>query len=124
MKIDSTSFEKITVDGIDFDHDVVIFPDCIKKRKKWISKEKYGTSRKFTRDEMSEYLGDVKKEDIDILIVGTGQYGKLGLMDEAKELLEEENIEFRELKTPEAIEFFNENKEPPREKIGIFHVTC
>lgn len=124
MKIEDTSFGEIIVDGEKYDHDIVITPSQIERRKKWITKNKHGTSHKFTREEMEEYLGNLEVEDIEIAVIGTGQYGKLGLLKETRELLEEKGIETVERKTPEAIEFFNENKKPRERKLGIFHVTC
>lgn len=124
MNIEDISFGSITIDGERYDHDVVIFPSGVRKRKKWITKEKHGTSHKFTRGEMREYLDRIDSENIDLIIVGTGLYGRLGLLDEAKELLEEREIKAIELKTPEAAKRFEEGKEAKDRKIGIFHVTC
>lgn len=124
MKIEDTSFGEIIVDGEKYDHDIVITPNQIERRKKWITKNKHGTSHKFTREEMEEYLENLEVEDIEIAVIGTGQYGKLGLLKETEELLEEKEIEAIERKTPEAIEFFNDNEKPRERKLGIFHVTC
>lgn len=124
MKIEAHSFGSIRIDGEDHDHDVVIFPERVAKRKKRITKEKHGTSHKFTREEMEEYLEKVGTDQIEKVIVGTGQYGKLGLLDEAKELLEERGIEIVEAKTPKATRLFSEGETPRGQKLGIFHVTC
>lgn len=124
MDIEAPSFGSIMIDGEEHDHDVVIFPERTAERKKWITKEKHGTSHKFTREEMEEYLEKVDTDRIEKTIVGTGQYGKLGLLDEAKELLEERGIEIVEAKTPEAARLFSEGEKPRGQKLGIFHVTC
>jgi hypothetical protein len=43
--IDSTTFGSITIEGTDFEHDVIIRLDGeVKKRKKKLSKAMYGTS--------------------------------------------------------------------------------
>ncbi|KXB03218.1 hypothetical protein AKJ47_02670 [candidate division MSBL1 archaeon SCGC-AAA261G05] len=124
MNIEETGFGWITIDGKKYDHDLVIYPNAIEERKKWITKEKHGTSHMFTRKEMEEYLKNVEPEEIEVVVIGTGQYGKLGLLDEAKKLLEENEIEAVELKTPKAVERFEEGEEPRSRKLGIFHVTC
>lgn len=124
MNIENTRFGSITIDGKKYNHDIVIFPNHIEKRKKWITKEKHGTSHNFTREEMKEYLSNVNTNEIKIVVVGTGQYGKLKLLDETKKLLQEKDIEFIELKTPEAIKYFEEKAGAQTQKIGIFHVTC
>lgn len=124
MDIEDTSFGEITVEGEKYDHDIVVTPDEIQERKKWITKNKHETSHKFTREEMREYLENVDTEKVEILIMGTGQYGKLSLLKETKKFLKEKGIEAIELKTPEAIELFNESNRPREKKLGIFHVTC
>lgn len=124
MEIEASTFGSITIDGEKYDHDVVIFPSRIERRKKWITKDEHGTSHKFTRKEMEEYLRKVDTDQIEVVVVGTGQYGRLGLLDEAKKLLEEKGIEVVELKTPEAAKQFERREEPRERKLGIFHVTC
>ncbi|KXA98983.1 hypothetical protein AKJ41_06220, partial [candidate division MSBL1 archaeon SCGC-AAA259O05] len=71
MNIESTEFGSITIDGEKLDHDIVIYPDKIEKRKKWITKEKHGTSHKFTREEMEEYLNQVDTEKLRVILIGT-----------------------------------------------------
>lgn len=115
-----TGFGSITIDGREYEHDVVVGPDGIREREKWISKERQGTSHRFTRQELTEYLEDAG--DVEVVVVGTGQYGRLSLLDEARELLREKDIELVEAKTPRAIKEYER-----RDKgitLGIFHVTC
>lgn len=124
MSIEDTNFGSITIDGKKYTHDIVIYPDHVEKRKKWITKQKHGTSHKFTQEEMSEYINNVDSEEIKVVVVGTGQYGKLKLLNETREYLKEKEIEVIELKTPEAIKYFEKRAETRKQKIGIFHVTC
>lgn len=124
MEIESREFGKIIIDGQTYTHDVVIFPDTIKKRKKWITKQQHGTSHKFTREEMEEYLRQVDQDQLTTVVIGTGHYGKLGLLDETKELLKEKEIQFVERKTPEAIAYYVKSDHPRSKTLGIFHVTC
>ncbi|KXB00428.1 hypothetical protein AKJ42_00615 [candidate division MSBL1 archaeon SCGC-AAA261C02] len=114
----------MTIDGEKHDHDIAIYPDKTGGRKKWITKEGHGASHKFTRGEMEEHLGRVDTEKLKVVLIGTGQYGKLGLLDETKNLLEDMGIKSIELKTPEAAERFGAMEESREEKLGIFHVTC
>lgn len=51
MKIEAPGFGSIRIDGEEHNHDVVIFPEKVAERKKRITKEKHGTSHKFTREE-------------------------------------------------------------------------
>lgn len=120
--IDDTSFSKIIVEGKSYDHDIVIFPDKIIRRKKEITKEKHGTSHKFTREEMEEYLNEIDPRDIEQIVIGMGQYGKLGLLPETKEYLEKHDIEYTKQKTPDLV---GEGEDYPRDRtVFIIHVTC
>lgn len=124
MKIRANKFGEIEVDGENYDHDVVIYPKKIEERKKWISKSKHGTSHKFTAEEMEEYLKMGNSEKIEMIIFGTGYYGKLGPLGETKEILKKKNISFIEEETPKAAEVFEKKRETKDGIIGIFHVTC
>ncbi len=119
LKIENSEFGQVTVDGKRYEHDIVIFPDKIIRRKKCITKDKHGTSHKFTRDEMEEYL-DQADRSIKEVIVGTGQYDKLGLLPETKDHLEEKDIYFEEKRTEDLVgEDLGEGS-----KLVIIHVTC
>lgn len=126
VNIEETSFGWIRINGKRYDHDVVVYEDGEKqdiiKRKKRITKRKHGTSHKFTREEMETYIGSIDTDDIDKIIVGTGQYGKLGLLPETKELLDELNIEYIEKKTPQLVELSKQLEQ--KGKIYIIHLTC
>lgn len=120
LKINDTEFGEITINGKNYDHDIVIFPNKIIRRKKRISKNKHGTSHKFTREEIKEYLDQVDARSIKEVIVGTGQYGKLGLLPETKNYLEEKDIDFEEKKT----EYLVGENIDEGSKLVIIHVTC
>ncbi|MEO2151226.1 MAG: Mth938-like domain-containing protein [Thermococcus sp.] len=118
MKLEYPSFGRIVVDGRTYEHDIVIYPSGrVEKRKKWLSKNKHGTSHKLDPDELREYL----REDFEVLIVGTGYYGYLSLLPESRELVRDKEV--YELPIGKAVELFNELNEKKR-VLGIFHVTC
>jgi len=118
MKLEYPSFGRIVVDGRTYEHDIVIYPSGrVGKRKKWLSKNKHGTSHKLDSDELREYL----TEDFEVLIVGTGYYGYLSLLPGSRELVRDKEV--YELPTRKAVELFNELNEKKR-VLGIFHVTC
>lgn len=122
MKIDETEFGSITIDGKRYEHDVVIYPQKIEERKKKISKNKYGSGHKFCKEEMEEYLKNA--DNIDIVLVGTGQYGVLNLLNETRKMLDDNGIDVIERETPDAIKDFNQRVKTQENIIGIFHVTC
>ena len=116
--IDHTMFGSITVEGQEYDHDLVIRLDGkLKKRKKKLSKAVYGTSHTISLDE-AQY---VHQDGAELLIVGTGQYGLVALSDGAAGYFEEKDCAVRLLPTKEAILAWNEAKGAT---IGLFHVTC
>ena len=79
--INGTKFGSITVDGETYDHDIVIrLSGKVKKRKKKLSKERYGTSHTVSMEE-AEHIYDDGAEQV---VVGTGQHGLLKLSDEAE----------------------------------------
>lgn len=118
MRLEYPSFGTISVDGKVYDHDIVIYPSGkIEERKKWLSKNKHGTSHKLDPDELREYL----TEDFDVLLVGTGAWGRLSLLPESRELVA--NKEVIEKPTGDAVELFNELW-GKRKVLAIFHVTC
>lgn len=118
MRIEYPSFGRIIIDGKTYDQDVVVYPSGrIEKRKKWLSKDKHGTSHKLDPDELREYL----TEDFDVLLVGTGAWGRLSLLPESRELVA--NKEIIEKPTGDAVELFNE-LHGKRKVLAIFHITC
>ena len=87
--IDGTQFGSITVEGEILDHDIVIRLDGeVKKRKKKLSSELYGTSHTISLAE-AEHIYDKGAER---LIIGAGQYGYVKLSDEAAEYLARKSV--------------------------------
>ncbi|AMM54673.1 Mth938-like domain-containing protein [Pyrococcus kukulkanii] len=118
MKVGEVKFGSVEINGIKYNHDIVIYPSGrIERRKKEISKKKHGTSHKFDPEELKEYL----REDFDVLIVGTGIYGMLSLLPEARELVKEKDI--IERPTPEALKLVEELW-GKKKVLAIIHVTC
>jgi len=117
-RIDETRFGSITIEGEVFEHDVLIRMDGdVKKRKKKLSKEQYGTSHIVSLAEAEQ----VHEKGAERLIVGTGQSGMLMLSDEAAAFLKKHNCTVELLPTPDAIRLWNEAKGAV---IALFHVTC
>ena len=80
MAIEDTKFGSITIDGKTFENDVIVrLSGKVEKRKKKLSKEKYGTSHIISKDEAKF----VYEDGCETLIVGTGQEGNVRLSPEA-----------------------------------------
>ena len=119
--IEGTGFGYIIVNGVKYDHDIAVHVDgSVTKRKKELSKPyKKGVHTPLAPSEIEEILD----ENPEIVIIGSGQYGALPILDETIKLLEEKNVKYIIEKTPKAIEEYNKLSKNKR-VAGIFHVTC
>ena len=118
MAIEDTKFGSITIDGKTYEYDVIVrLSGKVEKRKKKLSKEKYGTSHIISKDEAKFIFED----GCDMLIVGAGQEGNVRLSPEASDYFNNKGCKVLVQPTPEAIRSFNQSHE---KKIGLMHVTC
>lgn len=118
MKIDSTEFGCISIDGRTYEYDVIIhLSGEIVKRKKKLSKKYYGSSHTISKDEAKFVYEDGCKT----LVLGTGQDDNVRLSKEAAEYFERRGCKVIAQPTPDAIDTFNHSR---KETIGLFHVTC
>jgi len=118
MKIDSTEFGSITVDGTTYPHDIFIrLSGEVLKRKKKLSKKHYGTSHIISREE-AEFIYE---KGCDTLVVGAGQYDNVKLSPEAAGFFKHHDCRVILRPTPDAITAYNKAK---GKAIGLFHVTC
>jgi len=117
MKFADFSFGTIRIDGMVYEHDVVVDRGEVRKRKK-------KPSKKF-RDEFGHTPLSVE-EDIPWrcrrLVIGTGAHGALPVMNEVKREAKRRKVELVVLPTAEAIEKLE--KEDLDETNAILHVTC
>ncbi len=116
--IEATEFGSITIAGELYEHDVIIrLSGEIKKRKKKLSKAIYGTSHRISLEEAEH----IYQPGAALLIVGTGQSGRVELSDEASEFLRQNRCSVQLLPTPQAVTAWNAAEGAV---IGLFHVTC
>lgn len=116
MKIEHFSFGSVRIDGSEYKHDVVIDRGKVSKRKKKASKpfrEQYG----HTPLSLHEHIPWNCRR----LIIGTGAYGSLPVMDEVAREAVERHVELVLLPTSDAIEKVNEGD---AEANAVLHVTC
>jgi hypothetical protein len=117
-RIDRTQFGSVTLDGTVFDHDVVIrLGGEVAKRKKKLSKAVYGTSHTISLAEARH----VYQKGAARLLIGAGQYGTVGLSEEAAAYFERNRCQVELLPMPEAIQAWNQAEGAV---IGLLHVTC
>jgi len=116
--INKTGFGWIEIDGERYEHDILIRPDGeIKKRKKKLSKQIFGTSHTISLEEAKHIL----KKGGEKLIIGTGQSGLVDLSKEAEKYFKKNKCKVKLFRTPEATEEWNKTS---GEVIGVFHLTC
>ena len=111
--IDSYSFGRIVVDGKTYTSDIILYPDRVDVS--WWRKSGHLLQK--------EDLRDIIQYNPEVLIVGTGAYGLMNVLDETKQFLELKGIELRAEVTEEACKTYNELKEK-RKVVAAFHLTC
>lgn len=115
MRIEAFAFGRITIDGVTYEHDVVIDHGHVRKRNK-------KPSKKFKDD--FEHTPLSVEEDIpwrcERLVIGTGAYGNLPVMDDVKKEAERRRIDLAIMPTSEAVKALGKAKRTN----AILHVTC
>ena len=113
MKIESYSFGRITIDGKEYRSDVILYPDRIDSS--WWRKEGH--------ELCPEDLKGVLHEKPEILVVGTGNVGRMMVLPETEEILNEKGIEMIAELTEHACKTYNRiSKE--KKTIACLHLTC
>lgn len=115
MKLEEFIFGSIRIDGVTYDHDVVIDRGEVYKRKK-------KPSKKF-RDQFGHTPLSAEERipwKCRRLVVGTGA-GALPVMEEVKQEARRRNVELCILPTAQAIKLVNS---AGKDTNAILHVTC
>lgn len=116
MRFRHFDFGVIEVDGVTYEHDLIIDRGEIHRRKKKASKKYRDT---FGHTPLST------EEDIPWkcmrLVVGTGAYGRLPIMDDVKREAKNRGVELVMLPTAEAIKVLEKD---PKNTNAVLHVTC
>ena len=115
MRVEKFSFGSIRIDGITYEHDVVIDRGEVRKRKKKPSKKLRGP---FGHTPLS--LEEKMPWKCRRLVIGTGA-GAVPVMKEVKREAKRRKIKLLILPTKEAIK---ELKQHPGDTNAILHVTC
>ncbi len=116
MHFDNFSFGSIQIDGSTYAHDVVIDRGEISKRKKKASKqfrEQFG----HTPLSVEENIPWKCRQ----LVIGSGAYGRLPVMQEVRREAERLEIKLFVLPTAEAIKVLEQDL---KDTNAILHVTC
>ena len=114
-RFEAFSFGSIRIDGITYDHDVVIDRGQVRKRKKKPSK-KFREAFGHTPLSAEEKIPWKCRR----LVIGTGT-GALPVMDEVKKKARSRQVQLVMLPTAKAIEELHKNQEDTN---AILHITC
>ena len=114
MFIEQYQFGSITIDGLTYIKDVIIFPDRVLSD--W--------SRQQEHELAVEDLEDVLSRKPSILVVGTGKTGMMNVGPDVARHLESKGIKVLCSKTDEAVKKFNEYCESNKDVAAALHLTC
>ena len=115
MHFEAFSFGLIRIDGVTYEHDVLIDRGRVRRRKKKASK-------KF-RDAFGHTPLSIEEEipwNCQKLVIGTGT-GALPIMEEVRQEAKRRHVRLLVLPTPQAIRALEED---PEQTNAILHVTC
>jgi hypothetical protein len=116
IRIDGFAFGSIRIDGIRYEHDVVIDRGRVRKRKKKPSRP---LREAFGHTPLS--IGEDIPWDCGRLVIGTGADGALPVMDEVKQEAVRRKVELLAVPTREAIVVLGVDSGHSN---AILHVTC
>jgi hypothetical protein len=117
VHVDAFEFGRITIDGVVYEHDLVIEDGRIRKRKKGPSKarrDEFGHTP-LTCEEQLPWGGQR-------LWIGTGASGMLPVAEDVRREARRRGVELRMEATPALVERINAGM--PRETNLVVHVTC
>jgi hypothetical protein len=116
MRFEDFAFGSIRIDGITYEHDVVIDRGQVRKRNKKASKryrERFGHTPLSADEEIPWRCRQ--------LVVGTGVYGSLPVMEEVEHEAERRKVRLLMAPTLQALAMLKEN---PEDTNAVLHITC
>jgi len=117
VRVDAYEFGRITIDGVVYDHDVVIEGARIRKRRKGPSKPRRAEFGHTPLTASEEIPWGARR-----LWIGTGAHGSLPVASDLREEARHRGVELLLRPTPDLIELIN--KALPADTNLILHVTC
>ena len=116
MRFKHFAFGVINIDGVTYEHDVVVDRGEIRRREKKASK-KFRETFGHTPLSLDENIPWKCMR----LVIGTGAYGRLPVMDDVKREAKGRRVELVVLPTAEAIEVLQKH---PKKTNAVLHLTC
>jgi len=112
--IESYDFGQVTVDGKTYTRDIIVYPDRVDTT--WWREESHALSR--------ADIWQAIEAQPEILVVGTGKWGRLHVLPETERLLAERGIQLVVEPTARACQSYNQLRQQGRRVIAALHLTC
>ncbi len=116
MRFSEYSFGSVRVDGVTYDHDLIIDRGKIRKRKKAASRKFRGAYGHTPLSIAEDIPWQCRR-----LVIGTGAAGALPVMKQVRQEAQRRNVELVVLPTGQAIGVLTETS---RDTNAILHLTC
>jgi len=114
VEITRYRFGEIEIDGRTYTADVIITPERVVDT--WWRNEGH---RLCVAD-----LAEIMAARPEILVVGTGYYGRMAIPHETRRYLQAERVALREAHTGEAVKQFNRLQPESARVVAALHLTC
>ena len=114
MRISEYEFGRIAIADKTYTSDVIVAPEQVIDT--WRRKQGHNLQ--------IDDLGDIVNAKPDMLIIGTGYYGRMQVPDETIQYLEELGIKVVQAKTSDAVTEFNQLQKEYARIVAALHLTC
>ena len=114
MKITHYEFGRISVNDKDYSSDVIIGADRVQDN--WWRKEGHNLA--------IDDLDAVLKAKPEVVVIGSGYYGRMKVPNETRNYLEDQGIRVEVTKTSDAVAKFNELQKDYARIVAALHLTC
>lgn len=114
MIIGAYRFGRVDVDGHAYTSDVIITPERVLDT--WWRQEGHNLA--------AGDLAAVVAAKPDIVVVGTGYFGRMAVSEDARRYLEEQGIRVRVARTRQAVDDFNQLQDQQARVVAALHLTC
>jgi hypothetical protein len=114
MNITGYRFGRIDIEGRPYKWDLIITPERVIET--W--------SRRQSHRVAAADLAEVVAAKPDVVVVGTGCYGRMAVSAEARHYLETQGIQVRDAPTHQAVNDFNQLQAKHARVVAALHLTC
>ncbi|WP_455206907.1 Mth938-like domain-containing protein [Kaarinaea lacus] len=114
MKITHYTFGAIDIDNKSYHSDVIVTTDRVKDN--WWRKDGHNLA--------IEDLTEVITTNPDVVIIGTGYYGRMKVPKATQEYLQKKGIRFEMARTMDAVKQFNQLQKDCAKVVAALHLTC